>query len=83
MHAFTLVFMLSGTNTKLCSVTAEVRFIEKLNPNLMAVQKHHVVLETLVENPHKRAVSWSKDGKPITDNRYQIKGGLVLDMVDR
>lgn len=62
---------------------AEVRFIEKLAPNLMAVQKHRVVLETLVENPHKRPVSWTKNGKAITDKRYVIKGGLVLDMVDR
>jgi len=49
----------------------------------MAVEKHRVVLETLVENPHNRPVSWYKDGQPITDSRYITKGGLVLDMVDR
>lgn len=54
-----------------------------LAPNLMAVEKHKAVLETIVENPHNRPVSWYKDGKPITDARYQIQGGLVLDMVDR
>jgi len=49
----------------------------------MAVEKHRVVLETLVENPHNRPVSWYKNGQPITDPRYITKGGLVLDMVDR
>lgn len=63
--------------------TAEVRFIEKLATNLMAVEKHQVVLETIVENPHNRAVQWFKDGKAIKDARYIVKNGLVLDMVDR
>lgn len=60
-----------------------MRFIEKLAPKLMAVESHKVALETLVENPHKRAVAWFKDGKPVDGKRYTAKGGLVLDMVDR
>ena len=60
-----------------------MRFIEKLAANAMAIEKHQVILETLVENPHKRDVQWFKNGKPITDARYAVKAGLVFDMVDR
>ena len=60
-----------------------MRFIEKLAANAMAIEKHQVILETLVENPHKRDVQWFKNGKPLTDARYTVKAGLVLDMVDR
>lgn len=63
-------------------LTAEVRFIEKL-ADRMSVEGHQVVLETLVENPHKRPFKWYKDGKEIKDAKYKIKGGLLLDMVDR
>ncbi|XP_067930808.1 twitchin-like [Watersipora subatra] len=63
------------------AVASDVRFIERLSPSLMAVEKHQAVLETLVENPHKKEVCWLKDGKPVTDKRYQIKGDLVLNML--
>ncbi|KAF6018856.1 unc-22 [Bugula neritina] len=64
------------------AIAPEVRFVERLGAKQMAVEKHRVVLETLVENPHNRPVSWYKNGQPITDPRYITKGGLVLDMVD-
>lgn len=63
-------------------LVAEVRFIEKL-VNKTVVEGDKVVLETVVENPHKRSVKWFRNGVEIVDARYVIKSGSILDMVDR
>ena len=66
----------------ICLPLAEVRFIEKLS-NKTVVVGDKVVLQTIVENPHQRAVKWYRNGVEITDSRYAIKSNSFADVVDR
>lgn len=53
---------------KMCLIlAAEVRFIEHLATK-HALEKRKTTLETLVENPHNKPVTWYKDGKEIKSN---------------
>ena len=50
--------------------TAEVRFIDPLATK-HALENRRTVLETLVENPHNKPVTWYKNGEEIKpDDRY-------------